>query len=137
VSALDVAPGDLAAKVGAIDVVYEAAGASQVAFETMGALGANSVFIFTGVPGRKAPSPIDTDLLMRNLVLKNQIVFGSVNAGRDAFENAVRDLAGFAARWPDAVRALVTGRHPIEAHRDLLLGKPFGIKNVLAIGAHS
>jgi threonine dehydrogenase-like Zn-dependent dehydrogenase len=137
VSALEVAPADLAAKVGAIDVVYEAAGASQVAFETMAALGPNSVFIFTGVPGRKAPTAIDTDLLMRNLVLKNQVVYGTVNAGRDAFENAVRDLAGFAARWPAAVRGLITGRHPIDAHRDLLLGKPSGIKNVLAFGARS
>jgi threonine dehydrogenase-like Zn-dependent dehydrogenase len=137
VSSSDVAPADLAAKVGAIDVVYEAAGASQVAFETMAALGANSVFIFTGVPGRRAPSAIDTDLLMRNLVLKNQIVYGTVNAGRDAFEAAVSDLERFATRWPAAVRALVTGRHPIEAHRDLLLGRPSGIKNVLAIGASS
>lgn len=135
VSSQDVAPGDIAAKLGAIDVVYEAAGASQVAFETMQSLGANSVFIFTGVPGRKAPAAIDTDLLMRNLVLKNQIVYGTVNAGRDAFEAAVRDLAGFSARWPDAVRALITARHPIEAHRELLLGPPSGIKNVLAIGA--
>jgi threonine dehydrogenase-like Zn-dependent dehydrogenase len=135
VSSQEVAAGDLAAKLGAIDVVYEAAGASQVAFETMQALGANSVFIFTGVPGRKAPAAIDTDLLMRNLVLRNQIVYGTVNAGRDAFEAAVRDLARFAARWPDAVRALVTGRHPMEAARDLLLGQPAGIKNVIAVGA--
>lgn len=137
VSSEEVAPADLAAKVGSIDVVYEAAGASQVAFETMQALGANSVFVFTGVPGRKAPAAIDTDLLMRNLVLKNQIVYGTVNAGRDAFEAAVRDLGHFAARWPDAVRALITARHPIDAHRELLLGRPSGIKNVLAIGVGS
>jgi threonine dehydrogenase-like Zn-dependent dehydrogenase len=133
VSSEDVAPGDLAAKVGAIDVVYEAAGASQVAFETMSALGPNSVFIFTGVPGRKAPAAIDTDHLMRNLVLGNQIVFGTVNAGRDAFEAAVRDLERFRARWPAAVRSLITARHPITSHRELLLGRPGGIKHVLAI----
>lgn len=137
VSASEVAPADLAARFGAIDVVYEAAGASQVAFETMQSLGANSVFVFTGVPGRKAPSAVDTDLLMRNLVLKNQIVYGTVNAGRDAFEAAVRDLGRFRTRWPDAVRALITARHPIDAHRELLLGRPSGIKNVLAIGAGS
>jgi threonine dehydrogenase-like Zn-dependent dehydrogenase len=135
VSSEEVAPDAVAARFGAIDVVYEAAGASQVAFETMQALGANSVFIFTGVPGRKAPSAVDTDLLMRNLVLRNQIVYGTVNAGRDAFEAAVRDLRAFAQRWPQAVRSLITGRHPIEAYRDLLLGRPSGIKNVLAIRA--
>jgi threonine dehydrogenase-like Zn-dependent dehydrogenase len=136
-SAQDVPAAEIAARVGGIDVVYEAAGASQVAFETMQALGANSVFVFTGVPGRKAPVPVDTDALMRNLVLRNQIVFGTVNAGRDAFEAAVRDLTAFHARWPEAVRALITARHPLEAHRDLLLGRPAGIKNVLAIGTPS
>jgi threonine dehydrogenase-like Zn-dependent dehydrogenase len=134
-SALDVAPGEIAARVGAIDVVYEPAGASQVAFEAMQALGANSVFVFTGVPGRKAPATIDTDALMRNLVLRNQIVFGTVNAGRDAFEAAVADLARFEERWPGALRRLITGRHPLAAHRDLLLKRPAGIKDVLAIGA--
>ncbi len=42
---------------------------------------------------------------MRNLVLKNQMVFGTVNAGRDAFEAAIADVARFRTRWPDAVRA--------------------------------
>jgi threonine dehydrogenase-like Zn-dependent dehydrogenase len=135
VSSQEVPPSELAARFGPIDVVYEAAGASQVAFETMQSLGANSVFIFTGVPGRKAPVALDTDLLMRNLVLRNQIVYGTVNAGRDAFEAAVRDLDAFGQRWPRAVRSLVTARHPIDAHRELLLGRPGGIKNVLALGA--
>lgn len=121
----------LAEQVGNIDVVYEAVGASHIAFEVMKVLGTNGVFVFTGVPGRKAPVEIDTDLIMRNLVLKNQVVFGTVNAGREAFENAIRDLGVFMKRWPDSVRQLITGRYPIEAHRDLLLGKPAGIKNVI------
>jgi glucose 1-dehydrogenase len=132
VYAEDVKPGDIVRRIGTIDVVYEAAGASKVAFDTMASLGSNSVFIFTGVPGRKAPVEIDTDLWMRNLVLKNQVVFGTVNAGRDAFEAAVRDLARFETLWPGAARALVSARHPVEKHRDVLLGRPTGIKHVLA-----
>ena len=131
VSSQDVPPDQLEETFGAIDVVYEAAGASQLAFEVMGEMGANSVFIFTGVPGRKAPVAVDTDLLMRNLVLKNQIVFGTVNAGRDAFEAAVTDAGDFLKRWPDATRALISGRHPVEKARELLLGKSGGIKHVL------
>ena len=82
-------------------------------------------------PGRKAPVPVDTDLLMRNLVLRNQIVYGTVNAGRDAFEAAVADVGEFLKRWPDATRSLISGRHPIERARDLLLGRASGIKHVL------
>jgi len=134
VSSKDVPPAEIAARFGSIDVVYEAAGASQVAFETMQALGANSIFVFTGVPGRKGPVEIDTDLLMRNLVLRNQLILGTVNAGRDAFEAAIRDVGEFGRRWPQALRALISGRHAPEEYRELLLGRPTGIKHVIAFG---
>lgn len=99
----------------------------------MKVLGPNAIFVFTGVPGRKGPVQVDTDLLMRNLVLKNQVVFGTVNAGREAFEDAIRDVEIFRKRWPEAVRSLITGRFPMEAHRELLLGAPQGIKNVIQL----
>jgi threonine dehydrogenase-like Zn-dependent dehydrogenase len=119
--------------VGGIDLVYEAVGASSLAFEAMKFLDTNGVFVFTGVPGRKAPVAVDTDLLMRNLVLRNQVVFGTVNAGRDAFEAAIRDLEIFNTRWPQVLSSLITARVAIEQHRDLLLGKPGGIKNVIKL----
>src|SRR2546425_7098598 len=121
----------LAEQVGNIDLVYEATGASAIAFQMMTVLGTNGIFVFTGVPGRKAPIEVDTDVIMRNLVLKNQVVFGTVNAGVEAFEAAIRDVALFQERWPSAVRALITGRYPVEAHRDLLVGPAQGIKNVI------
>lgn len=124
---------ELAQRVGGIDLVYEATGASRLAFDMIERLGTNGIFIFTGVPGRKAPVEVDTDLMMRNLVLKNQVVFGTVNAGRDAFEASIRDVGVFAERWPEAVRALITGRYPMEAHRDLLMGTAGGIKNVIKL----
>jgi threonine dehydrogenase-like Zn-dependent dehydrogenase len=131
VSAADTTVAQLGEAIGHIDLVYEATGASIVAFETMKLLGTNGVFVFTGVPGRKAPIEVDTDTIMRNLVLKNQIVFGTVNAGPDAFQAAIRDVGRFVERWPAATRALITGRSPIDAYRDLLLGSATGIKNVL------
>jgi hypothetical protein len=63
----------------------------------------------------------------------NQVVLGTVNAGRDSFENAIRDVGIFYKRWPDAARSLITGRFPMEAHRELLLGKSAGIKNVIQL----
>ena len=125
---------ELAGRLGNLDVIYEATGAAAISFEALKSLGTNGVFIFTGVPGRKAPIEIDADLIMRNLVLRNQIVLGTVNAGRQAFQAAIRDLGVFQERWPGALRAVVTGRFPLEAYDDLLLGQPRGIKNVLALG---
>jgi len=119
--------------VGNIDVVYEATGASSVSFEALEVLGTNGIFVFTGVPGRKAPIQVDTDLIMRDMVLKNQIVFGTVNAGRETFEAAINDLGVFMQRWPDAVRTLITGRNPMAAYHDLLVGTPRGIKEVITL----
>lgn len=117
-----------------IDLVYEAVGASSLAFQVLNVLKANSVFVFTGVPGRTAPSEFDTDLLMRNIVLKNTVVLGTVNAGRDAFEAAIRDVGIFVKRWPETVRSLIT-RYPVEKAPELLLGRAGGIKNVITFDA--
>jgi glucose 1-dehydrogenase len=125
----------LAAETGNIDVVYEAVGASSLAFETMRYLGNNGVFIFTGVPGRAGPIPVDTDALMRERVLKNQVIFGTVNASVAHFGAAIADLGAFAARWPDAVRKLISHRFPIERAIEPLSGKAGGIKNVIAISS--
>jgi threonine dehydrogenase-like Zn-dependent dehydrogenase len=123
---------EFARLVGAVDFVYEAVGASQLAFRAMQVLGPNSVFVLTGVPALGAASHVDTDTIMRNAVLKNQVILGTVNAGKDAFESAVSALGTFMERWPDATRALITARYPLDAYHDLLLGRPGGIKNVLS-----
>lgn len=121
----------VAAETDNIDLVYEAVGASKLAFDAMKVLGTNGVFVFTGVPGRRAPVEVDTDLIMRSLVLKNQMFFGTVNAGRDDFTSAVANLKRFRERWGASVEGLISNRFPPEAHRDLLLGDQPGIKNVI------
>ena len=68
------------------------------------------------------------------MVLMNQVIIGTVNADRAAFEGAITDLAIFKQRWPDALRKVISGRFPMESYRELLLGKATGIKNVITIG---
>lgn len=121
----------LAKRVGNIDLIYEATGAASVSFEALEVLGVNGVFVFTGVPGRKAPIEVDADLIMQNLVLKNQLVFGTVNASAEAFEAAIADLVVFHDRWPGPLGALVTGRYAPEACLALLLTPSTGIKSVV------
>ena len=45
--------------------------------------------------------------------------------------DAIRDLGLFKRRWPDSLRRVISGRHPLENYRELLLGKATGIKNVI------
>ncbi|MBM3734904.1 MAG: hypothetical protein FJW39_03885 [Acidobacteria bacterium] len=122
---------DLASHLGTIDVVYEAVGASALAFDVLHYLDANGVFVFTGVPGRKAAIQVDTDRLMRDLVLKNQVMIGTVNAGHTAFEAAIRDLDSYAQRWPKETGMIITNRIPIEDAAEPLSGRVPGIKNVI------
>jgi threonine dehydrogenase-like Zn-dependent dehydrogenase len=122
---------DLGQQIGSIDLVYEAVGEGDISFDLMRVLGINGVFIFTGIPSQKPPIPIYADNIMRNITLKNQAIIGTVNASPQAFIDAIRDLGEFKKRWPKALAALITGRHTVEAHRELLVGKAKGIKNVI------
>ncbi len=122
---------EFAAQTGQIDVVYEAMGAAQTAFDLLPFLGPNGVFVFTGVPPAGQPLSLDLHRLLLRLVVRNQVIVGTVNAGPDAFAAAIRDLSTFHAQWPGALAAILTGRHPITAFREAIHGG--GIKNVIAI----
>ena len=123
---------ELAPRLGKIDLIYEAAGASQLAFDALEQLGTNGVFVFTGVPGRKHRIEVAGDTIMRNLVLRNQTVLGTVNAARIDFESAVRDLAGIRERWAGTLEALITGRYSMEHFCERAAGAK-GIKDVIAV----
>lgn len=95
-------------------------------------LGINGIFVLTGVPGLQAFIEADPARLMRDMVLKNQVLLGTVNAGPEAFASAIQDLDVFIKRWPAAVRTLIAGRYPPEQAFELILGRPTGIKSVIA-----
>ncbi len=124
----------MAKAVGRVDLVYEAVGASSLAFEVIKQLSPNAVFIFTGVPGRKGPIEVDTDFIMRDMVLNNQLLYGTVNAPPESFAAAIRDMATFVERWPGAVTKIITGRFPLEDALQPLTGQTGGIKNIITIG---
>jgi threonine dehydrogenase-like Zn-dependent dehydrogenase len=128
-------PEEMAKIAGPIDVVYEATGASGLAFDVLKHLGPNAVFVFTGVPGHKQPIPVDTDEIMRNMVLNNQLLVGSVNASPRAFQSAIQHLGVFLQRWPDALRSVITDRFPLERALDALQSQPGGVKNVVAVAS--
>ena len=71
---------------------------------------------------------------MRNLVLQNQVLFGTVNASADAFTSAVDRLSRFMQRWPDVVRSLIARRWPLEDVSHLLSDPGPGVKHVVSIG---
>jgi glucose 1-dehydrogenase len=126
---------DLAETIGNIDLIYEAVGQSHFALEALQVLGTNGIFVLTGVPGLQAFVQSDPARLMRDMVLKNQVLLGTVNAGADAFASALGNLDRFRRHWPAAVGTLIAGRYPPELAPDLILGRPAGIKTVIAFDA--
>jgi len=130
VSGSEVPLGAFAQKIGAMDLIYEAVGISGVGFDALGALAANGLLVFTGVPAPGKPRLVDTDTMMRALVLKNQLVFGTVNASRSAFETALSELEQGMFLFPEGVRSLITERHPIDEVPALIAARS-GIKHVV------
>ena len=134
ISSLDASPDDLVEHVGRIDLVYEAVGITSVSFDVLERLGINGIYVFTGIPDPASVIEINAGVLMRNLVLKNQAVIGTVNADPQAFADAIRDLGIFQNRWPEAINGVITGHFEPEDFEDLLVGKAQGIKNVIRFG---
>jgi glucose 1-dehydrogenase len=133
ISSESATPEDLAGMIGNIDLVYEALGVSKISSSVLKVLGMNGVFVYTGIPAPKAAIDIEADIIMRNMVLKNQVAVGTVNADRQAFEDAISDLDIFLRRWPDALKRVITGRYTLDNFQELLLGDKSGIKNVILL----
>ena len=134
VSAADVHVTEIASRVGSPDVVFEAVGVAKVAFEAIDALAPNGVFILSGLPARGRPVEFDLDGIMRNVVLKNQVLFGTVNASRSAFEESVGYLERFMVLFPESVHRLITQRAKLD-DAPALVRRGGGIKQVIQIAA--
>lgn len=131
-SSEDVAVPEIARHTGAIDLVYEAVGHSGLAFEVLHELGPNGVYVLTGVPGEQALIEADPARLFRDMVLKNQVVLGTVNAGPQAFVAAIADLQAFAQRWPQALTTLMDPRTPLDQAVERIMQGPARIKTIVS-----
>ncbi len=97
---------------GGMDVIVEATGVAALEFNLIDALGINGAYVVTGIPGGDRPLEIPGAELVRQLVLDNQVLIGSVNAARAHFQMAVDDLLAAHLRWGDHIAKLITNRYP-------------------------
>jgi threonine dehydrogenase-like Zn-dependent dehydrogenase len=93
-------------------------------------LKANGVLALTGVPPEAATAELNIGRALRNLVLRNEVVFGVVNAGRRDHLSAIQHLEQFMVLFPDSVRKLITARVPLDEVPQILTQKR-GIKSVV------
>lgn len=121
---------NLAQKTGEFDFVLEAVGFAPVMMSATRSLAANGVVALTGIPAEGSSMQINVGRFLRDMVLRNQVVFGTVNAGRRNYLGAIQLLEQFMTLFPDSVRKLITRRRPLgDASAMLIHGD--GIKNVV------
>ena len=97
---------------GGFDIIFEATGQSPLVFEAMNVLGKNGVLILSSVTGGCRSIEIPADKINLGFVLGNNVVVGTVNANREAFESVVRDFAQAELHWPGWLAKLLT--HPVK-----------------------
>jgi hypothetical protein len=86
----------------------------------------------TGVSPVGRSLSIDAGALNREIVLENDVVFGSVNANLGHYELAAPALAEADGSW---LERLITRRVPLERFEEALESRPDDVKVVLELGA--
>jgi len=93
------------------DVVVEATGVPSIVFDAIRFNAPAGIVCLTGVSPTSRPLTIDAGGMNRDLVLENDVVFGSVNANHRHYEAAARALERADAAW---LERLITRRVPLE-----------------------
>ncbi len=104
---------DLDDKYGHIDLIFEATGVAKLEFNLIDALGINGIYVLTGIPAGDRPVNIPGGELIQQLVLKNQVILGSVNASMDDFTRGIEELTEAHEKYPEELDKVVTNRIPV------------------------
>ncbi|MEZ6107259.1 MAG: hypothetical protein R3B96_14345 [Pirellulaceae bacterium] len=104
--------GDVVKRVGKADLIVDATGSSNVAFDMMNHLGHNGVLVWTSITGGSRSTEIHSDRINIEWVLGNKLLLGSVNANREHFESGIKDLALGEVMYPGVISKILT--HPVD-----------------------
>ena len=114
------------------DVVIEATGVGQLVFDAMTATGAGGITCLTGVSPVGRSLGVDAGAVNRELVLDNDVVFGSVNANLGHYAMAREALAAADRSW---LERLITRRVPLSQFADALERREDDVKVVVDLAA--
>jgi threonine dehydrogenase-like Zn-dependent dehydrogenase len=99
----------LAKDVGRPDLIVEATGSSEIAFECMQVLNLNGALVWTSVTGGKRTlGDVPADRINLEWVLGNKLLVGSVNGNRHHFAKGLRNLAHAEVMFPGVTRRILT-----------------------------
>ena len=110
------------------DIVMECTGAPSVVRDLLGRTASGGIVCLVGVSSPGHAFSIDVGGFNRTMVLDNDTVFGSVNANRRHYEDAVAALQRADPTW---LASLITRRVPVEQWTAALEAQPDDIKVVV------
>ena len=116
------------------DIAIEATGVASVAFDSMQILGRNGVLCLLSITGGSKTADQPIEKINQQLVLGNQVVFGSVNANPRHFAMGVKDFGTIEKKWPGVLKQLITTRLPWAQYNNWFEQRGSGIKTTLEIG---
>ena len=125
----------LAERVGRVDVVFEATGATGVVLPATRMLGPNGVCVLSSVTAGERMLDVDVAGWNREMVLGNRLVCGTVNAARRHYESGVKDMEAAQERFPGWLERLITRRLAYANAELALQRRPEDIKTVLEFGS--
>ncbi|MCA9080279.1 MAG: glucose 1-dehydrogenase [Planctomycetaceae bacterium] len=109
ISTLDTPMAELAKQVGRPDLIVEATGSSQVAFESMQVLNLNGALVWTSVTGGNHQlNDFPADKVNLEWVLGNKLLVGTVNGNRKHFAQGIQDLALGEVMYPGTIERILT-----------------------------
>jgi threonine dehydrogenase-like Zn-dependent dehydrogenase len=106
---------------GEYDFIFEATGIAKLQIQLLDALAINGIYVATGIPSGHRPLTIMAGDIMQQLVLKNQVLLGSVNASIEHYKMAVYYLKQSQEYWPGLIEKVITNKFSYTQYREALI----------------
>ena len=111
-----------------VDTVFECTGVGQLVCDVMSHVAPSGIVCLTGVSAGGRTQSVDVGALNRELVLENNVVFGTVNANRRHYRAAADALTQADPAWLEQV---ITRRVPVGRWSEALVRQPHDVKTVI------
>jgi len=108
INVLDRSLDEIGSRLGPFDIIIEATGNAEVAFESLNLLNSNGVLCWTSVTGGDKKKVIPIERLNYEFVLGNKVAFGMVNSNRSHFEKGIEHMNEIKHKWPGALEMMIT-----------------------------
>jgi len=111
-----------------VDILVECTGAPQLVLDAMRIVAPDGIVCLTGISSGQRVLRVDASALNNELVLENNVVFGTVNANRRHYQQAAEALGKADPRWLDG---LITRRVPLDRWAEAYSPAPHDVKTVV------